>query len=684
MKITPLQESFSSGEISPKLYGRTGSPGYQSGVAVMENFIADARGPAIRRLGTAYIATINFNSGRVFAFPVSESTYYIFVAVDNLFIPLHSDGAPVTTNYVQNARFRENNLHWTEAATQGAITYEPDSVTLQNNDHPNAETSIGQQVVVPNTTDPYVISVHSLTSTPFRVRVGNAFEDGSYDDRIIPGGSENYTITVPAVNPWITVTNETPDSESIVTAIGFLSTVDVSSIATPWLETDLPELHGFTAPGGRIVYFTHKNHPTQKLEYSYEFDTFTFTEVAFIDPPATWADSNYPRTGTFHEGRLWLAGTPAEPETFWGSKSGDYENFTLGSLADDALQFTIAEEGVIRWMQSTKNLLIGTGRGEHIVTSVEGVITPGDIQVTQQSSYGSSAAQSRQVGDQIFYVSPDGRKIRAMQYEWTADNWLSQDVTFFSDHISQPKINFTSWIQNPNNLFGCVLDDGTMALLTYERSENIYGWFTVKTEGTFIDITSVPIDGSDVLVALIQRVDGTLYVERMRASKRNYSDSWVERIVQPDNTVIGLDHLEGELVQVLADGAVQTSQTVTGGQITLEYPATNAVVGLQYISTMQTLPFDRGSQTGSGQPYMKRYNKLIVTLLDSANPIINGIRQPSRTPPTPMNTVQPIDTHRAEIYNLGWDKEAVVTIEQDLPLPCTVISIAGEMGQEIL
>ena len=48
-----------------------------------------------------------------------------------------------------------------------------------------------------------------------------------------------------------------------------------------------------------------------------------------------------------------------------------------------------------------------------------------------------------------------------------------------------------------------------------------------------------------------------------------------------------------------------------------------------------------------------------------------------------MNTIQPTDTHRAEVYNLGWDINSVVTIEQDLPLACTVVSIAGEMAQEI-
>ena len=55
MRLTPITNSFSSGELSPRLMGRTDSPKYASGCEVMENFIALPHGGAKRRGGTEFI-----------------------------------------------------------------------------------------------------------------------------------------------------------------------------------------------------------------------------------------------------------------------------------------------------------------------------------------------------------------------------------------------------------------------------------------------------------------------------------------------------------------------------------------------------------------------------------------------------------------------------------------------------
>ena len=233
MQVSPLQESFSSGEISPKLYGRVSSPGYQSGLAVMNNFIADSRGPAIRRLGTQYKSTVDYNSGRIFTYPASENDYYIFVAVNLLFLPFKSTGANVTTNYTENPRFRSGSTGWTQDEVSGTITFEPDLLTLANGGAGNAKTAVGQELTLPNITDDYLVSISALTSGPYRIQIGTAFEDGSIDDRVIIGGSTAYQITVNTLTPWITVTNEESDTTMSIAAIGFLSTVDTGEIPTP-------------------------------------------------------------------------------------------------------------------------------------------------------------------------------------------------------------------------------------------------------------------------------------------------------------------------------------------------------------------------------------------------------------------------------------------------------------------
>jgi len=58
----------------------------------------------------------------------------------------------------------------------------------------------------------------------------------------------------------------------------------------------------------------------------------------------------------------------------------------------------------------------------------------------------------------------------------------------------------------------------------------------------------------------------------------------------PFTIVTGLWHLEGEVVQVLADGNVLSEKTVVDGRITLDTAATKVIVGEKYRGIIKTLP----------------------------------------------------------------------------------------------
>ncbi len=61
-------------------------------------------------------------------------------------------------------------------------------------------------------------------------------------------------------------------------------------------------------------------------------------------------------------------------------------------------------------------------------------------------------------------------------------------------------------------------------------------------------------------------------------------------------TISGLDHLEGQTVSILANGATHPDKTVSSGSITLDRSSTNVKVGLAYNSILQTMRRDAGSQ----------------------------------------------------------------------------------------
>lgn len=62
------------------------------------------------------------------------------------------------------------------------------------------------------------------------------------------------------------------------------------------------------------------------------------------------------------------------------------------------------------------------------------------------------------------------------------------------------------------------------------------------------------------------------------------------------NTFTGLDHLEGEVVSVLADGNVAPQQIVSGGSITIPDPSAIVHIGLPYRSVAETLSINIAGQ----------------------------------------------------------------------------------------
>ena len=67
---------------------------------------------------------------------------------------------------------------------------------------------------------------------------------------------------------------------------------------------------------------------------------------------------------------------------------------TSGTNADDAMVYTIAanQVNVIRYLKSQRTLIIGTSGGEFSVDAdgVDAAITPSNINIRRQSSFGSA------------------------------------------------------------------------------------------------------------------------------------------------------------------------------------------------------------------------------------------------------------------------------------------------------
>lgn len=85
------------------------------------------------------------------------------------------------------------------------------------------------------------------------------------------------------------------------------------------------------------------------------------------------------------------------------------------------------------------------------------------------------------------------------------------------------------------------------------------------------------------------------------------------------NAVSGLTHLEGQLVDILADGASHPQRTVVGGSFTLQQPATKVQVGLAFSSKLKTMRVNAGAQDGTTQGKKARMNRVVVRLLETGS-----------------------------------------------------------------
>lgn len=250
--------------------------------------------------------------------------------------------------------------------------------------------------------------------------------------------------------------------------------------------------------------------------------------------------NNYPVSVTYHKQRRVYGGTFSKPQTFFGSKTGVYDNMNVSTPArtDDAYTFTIASQEVnaIRHVVSKKNLVIFTSSAEFVANGGENSsnITPANINVDRESTYGSSDLPPLVIGDNILFAessqptdTPDlGGAVREFGYEFTSDGYRGNDRTILARHLFRKwKLTAWAWAAKPYHIVWGVREDGELCAMTYLIEHDVWGWHRHVTDGHFEDVCVVREGGEDAVYFIVRReVDGRTqrYIERMRS--REYSN----------------------------------------------------------------------------------------------------------------------------------------------------------------
>ena len=462
-------------------------------------------------------------------------------------------------------------------------------------------------------------------------------------------------------------------------------------ISSPYLEAELTELH--FAQSADVMYICHSNHAPRKLSRT-GHTSWTLTTPTFTwNGSSPWTSGNgYPRAVSFYEQRLFFAGTSTYPQTIWGSQTADYENFDQGTgLADESMEYAIATNkvNVIRWLQPSRDLIVGTGGGEFKVGRPQGEpLTPSNVMVTQQTTYGSWTIPPIQIGNAILFAQRARRKLREFSYQFQSDGYIAPDMTLLAEHITSGYLKDMDYQQEPDSIVWACTSTGKLLSMTYERPEDVVAWAEHELGGTDVEVESVAVitnaTQDQLWVAVKRTVNGSVvrYVEYLDPDIN--VDSGITGTVSTATTsVSGLSHLEGETVKLVINDAVFPDTTVSSGAISISVPVgwsnVDIQVGLGYTSTLKTMRVEAGSQSGKAQGLKKRWNEVKVRLLNTTGVKINDDQLPFRTSSTPMSSGIGLFTGDKRVTNLGWDRDGIIEIKQEQPLPLTVLGIHGTL-----
>ena len=436
-RTTLALTSFVSGEFSPKMDGRTDFDKYSSGAKTLENFLVHPQGAATRRVGAQFIAEVKSSAAKTRLIPFEFSTTQTYVLeFGNTYIRFFKDKGQILDSgspYEISSPYLTAELFEIKFAQSADVMY----IT-----HPNHETM-----------------KLSRTGHTSWTLTQVAFTDGPYL----------------ATNS--TTTTLQPASASVATGVNITaSAITGINGGTGFQTTDVGRIISFNSGKAKITARTNTTVVVATITTAFTNTNATaaFNLGAFSDT------TGHPSSVSFFEQRLVFAGTLSEPQTLFFSAAGDYENMTTGTNAGDAMVYTIASNQVnaIRYMKAVRTLVVGTTGGEFTVSAdgTDASITPTNITIKRQSSFGSANVDAIPAGNAILFLQKAKRKIRELQYNFDSDGYQAPDLTILNDSATNSGINEMVYQQEPGSIIWCVRDDGVLAALTYQRSENVIAW----------------------------------------------------------------------------------------------------------------------------------------------------------------------------------------------------------------
>lgn len=409
----------------------------------------------------------------------------------------------------------------------------------------------------------------------------------------------------------------------------------------------------------------------------------------------------YPDNVTIFRDRLVLSSN----RSVWISIAGDLPNFsrldTSGQVVADmgmALDLLAGDLSPVSWMAPSDRLVLGSPGGERTIgeQNVANAFGPTNVKVDVTAATGSVDVGPALVGRDILMLDRTGRRL--IRTGLTQDGQGFANLSALADHLglASPFIAM-AWREVPTPVLFLASAAGQLVGCTFEPSQDVASWHRHNLGGLVRDVVAIPsLDGTrDDLWLLVERTilgNQVFYLEVMPDDYRmglqvedaRYLDSSVSYTGVPADEFSGLGHLEGESVQAVGDGFVYTGLTVHLGAVTLPQEHSKVTIGKYQPARVRTMRLHLGADDGVNMGKTARNLKASARLVDTVNLNAGGSfskmnKLDFRDGGQAMDVAVPTQTEeRTWSPRGGYSAEAYLCLEQDQPLPATIVSLGLE------
>ncbi len=654
-RFTSIQTNFSTGELDPLLRARVDLQAYANALEEATNVVVQPQGGIRRRPGSKYIMSLPNSSTpsagngvRLVPFEFSTSDSYMLCFTDSR-MHVFKNGVQQLAinggadNFLSTSLYgltgdRLANLTWTQSADTLILCHQdlaPVKIVRGAND--SAWTASN-------------LSFDSIPKYAFTLSVSN------------PSG----TLTPSAVSGKVTLT---------------------ASTGTPFSAGSVGQYVNASPQGrAKIVKYTSATVVDAIVEFPF-FNTSAIANGSWeyeSGYEAVWSvTKGWPRAVTFHEGRLYFAGSKSRPSTVWGSKVGLFFDFeATEGLDDDALEATLDTNtfNAIVDVTSGRDLQIFTTGGEFYCPQ-EGLepITPTNFFMKAVTRNGAKeGVRVQQLESGTLFLQRQGKSLNEFAFTDTQLTYVTSKISLLAGHLlkSPTRMALRRSVATDENDLLLIVNSagGTIAAFSLLRVQNIIAPSEFTTDGEYLDV------GVDLT---------TIYtvVKRTINSTTQYFVEVFDDSLQLDSAKSGgaaasvsMSHLVAKSVQVILDGAVQAAQTVPGGG-TVTFPrsaASSYQVGLNFTTQAVTMPADIKIASGTRLAYQKRILEVNAIVKDTQHMVINDNEVTFRNFDTQNTLDDPVPefTGTKTIDGiLGYTTEGKITIKQTIPLKMTLLGL---------